>query len=93
MHATIRRYAGNAQLADQLAERADDIKNVIMSIPGVVGYYLVRAGGDTISITVSENEEGGRRSNEEAANWLRANMPDALPSPPEVYAGDVLLSL
>lgn len=34
MYASIRRYGGNTDLADQLAARADDVKAVISGIAG-----------------------------------------------------------
>jgi hypothetical protein len=92
MHATIRRYAGNAGLADQLAARKDEIVSVIGDVPGLRAYYLVKAGNDTISVTVCDDEAGTSRSSEVAAGWLRENMPDAASSSPEVMSGEVVTS-
>jgi hypothetical protein len=93
MYATIRRYAGNAKLADVLNEHSGEVRELIGGIPGIAGYYLIRAGADTISITVAEDEAGAARSNEIAKSWLAENIPDAAPSAPEISAGEVLVSL
>ena len=45
MFATLRWYGGNAELADQLAARGDEVKAVISAVEGVRGYYLVRTDG------------------------------------------------
>ena len=44
MHATMRYYAGNTDLADQLASRTDEIRAVISAVPGFQA-YLPRAHG------------------------------------------------
>jgi hypothetical protein len=92
VYATIRRYSGNADLANQLAARKDEVIALISGVPGYRAYYLVQAGDDTISVTVCDDESGTQRSNEVAAGWIRENMPEAASSPPEVSAGEVVLS-
>jgi len=91
VYASVRRYEGNRGLAEQLNSRADDVRSVVGDIPGFRAYYLVAAGGDTVSISVFDDESGAQRSNEAAAAWLTENVPD-LPAPPAVSAGEVLLS-
>jgi hypothetical protein len=39
--------------------------------PGLRAYYLVRAGGDTVSVTITDDDAGGAASSEMAANWIR----------------------
>jgi hypothetical protein len=92
MYASVRRYRGNAELADQLAGREDDIKSVLLGVSGFAAYYLIRAENETISVSVFDDESGARQSNEEAASWLRENMPDVAVSPPEVSGGDVVIT-
>jgi hypothetical protein len=92
MYASVRRYTGNAQLAGQLAERGDEVKSVLSGESGFVAYYLIRAENDTISVSVFEDESGALQSNEVAARWLRENMPDVAVSPPDVSAGEVVVT-
>ena len=93
MHATMRYYAGNTDLADQLAARADEIRAVISAVPGFQAYYLVRTGDGTVSITVCDDEAGTEESTRVAAEWIRSNMPDQAASPPSVSSGTVTLSV
>lgn len=92
MHTTMRYYAGNTDLADQLAERADEIRSVIGEVPGFQAYYLVKLDDATVSITVCDDEAGTAESTRVAAEWIRENMPDVAASPPMVSSGTVTLS-
>jgi hypothetical protein len=92
MYATVRRYAGNAELADKLVARKNEVIELMRSVDGQHAYYLLRAGEDTISVTLTADEAGARQSSELAAGWLRENMPDATSSEPEISAGELLIS-
>jgi hypothetical protein len=92
MHVTMRYYAGNNELADQLAARADEIRSVIGVVPGFQAYYLVRLDDATVSITVCDDEAGTTESTRVAADWIRDNMPELTTSPPMVSGGPVTLS-
>ena len=92
MHATMRYYAGNTELADQLAVRGDEIRSVIEAVPGFQAYYLLRLDDATVSITVCDDEAGTAESTRVAADWIRDNMPDLVASPPMVSSGTVTLS-
>lgn len=91
MYASVRRYEGNAGLAGELSQHADQIRPLLTEIPGFRAYYLVAAGGDTVSVTVFDDEAGAQESNNRAASWLSENMPN-LPASPAVSAGEVVLS-
>jgi hypothetical protein len=92
MYVTIRRYEDNQGLADRLAARADDIREVISRASGFQAYYLVRGTGGTASITLCDDQAGAEETNQLAAGWLRDNMPDAVSAPPHVNAGEVVLN-
>ena len=92
MHATMRYYYGNPDLADQLAARADEIRSVIGAVPGFQSYYLVGLGDATVSITICDDEAGTEESTRVAAEWIRENMPDIAATPPMVSSGTVTLS-
>lgn len=91
MHATVRRYQGS-DLADKLASRRDEVVSLMGEVPGFSAYYLIRGADDTVSVTVCDDEAGTRRSSELAADWLRANMPDAASTPPQVSSGEVVVT-
>ena len=92
MYATLRWYAGNSDLADQLAARGDEIKNVMGGVQGLRGYYLIRTEGGTVSVTVADDRAGADESNSVAAGWLKENMPEVSASPPQTSMGEVVLS-
>lgn len=92
MHTTMRYYAGNTGLADQLAGRADEVKALISAVPGFQAYYLVKLDDATVSITVCDDEAGTAESSRVAGEWIRENMPELTASPPMVSSGTVTLS-
>jgi len=81
VHAVVRLYA-NSDLADQLVPRKDEVTSLVSGASGFRAYYLIRAGNDSISVTVCDDESGTRESSELAANWVRENMPDLGVTPP-----------
>jgi hypothetical protein len=90
--ATVRRYEGNPELAERLAEHADEIKSVISEAPGLVSYYLIHDGSDTVSVTVAQDKAGVDRSNELAAAWLSQHAADVPASDPHITEGEVLVT-
>jgi hypothetical protein len=53
----------------------------------------VRGGdGEAASISVFDDEAGGEESSRRAAAWLRESLPDLSVGPPEVTAGEAVLS-
>lgn len=92
MHAVVRRYSG-ADLADQLAARSDDVRSLISDVPGLVAYYLIRAGDETVSVTVCDDERGTEESNRRAAAWISENAPDLTGASPQVTSGTVTISV
>jgi heme-degrading monooxygenase HmoA len=53
MYVAIRRYENNAQLADRLVARRDEIQAVISEVAGFRAYYLLRSSDGTTSVTSS----------------------------------------
>lgn len=92
MHATMRYYPGNTELAGQLAAREDEIRAVIAAVHGFRAYYLVRLDDATVSITVCDDEAGTEESTRVAAAWIAENMPELTASPPNVSSGAVTMS-
>jgi hypothetical protein len=92
VYATVRRYAGS-DLAAKIGDRGDEVAGVMGKVSGLRAYYLIQAGADTISVTISDDESGGQESSGVAAQWIRENMPDAAASAPEISSGEVVLSV
>jgi heme-degrading monooxygenase HmoA len=94
MYAAVRHYSGSTGLADALVENEGEVKRLITGIDGFHAYYLIRTtDGETVSISVYENEEGARESNRQAANWVSENLPDVSASPPQILEGEVAINL
>jgi hypothetical protein len=93
MFATLRWYGGNTELADHLAARADELQDIMGEVPGLEAYYLIKTDGGTVSVTITEDEAGGEASSAAAAAWLRDNMPENAPDPPQVSSGEVVASI
>jgi hypothetical protein len=91
MYVTIRRYESNAELADRLAARSEEIRTLISRVAGFRAYYLVRAADSTASVTVCDDQAGVDESTRIAAGWLRENMPDAVSAAPQVTAGEAVV--
>jgi hypothetical protein len=91
MYAVIRAYSGNQDLADTLAQREDDLRQVIGAINGFKAYYLLKIAEGTTTISVFEDEAGAEESSRAAAAWLAENLPDMNVGAPYVTAGEVLV--
>lgn len=69
------------------------MRDIITGINGFKAYYLIRGGdGEATSITAYDSESGAEESNRRAVEWLRENVPDLSVSPPEVTAGEAVIS-
>ncbi len=91
MHATIRVYPDHPTLADALAERQDEVKDVLNGIDGFTAYYLVKTATGAVSVSVYETAEGSEESTRAAAAWIRENLSDVGGAAPEVFSGDVVI--
>ena len=92
MYAVVRRYKGATALFDELARREQDVRDVIMGVPGVVAYYLVRSQDGGVSITVCQDQNGTAESTRRVADWTRQNVPNMAGTTPEVTEGEVLFN-
>ena len=96
MHSSIRSY--KADPGDKAAildiVRSGNIGEIINGIPGFIAYYIVDAGEDTVTtVSVFEDQAGADRSTELAGEWVKENiLPSYSISPPEVTAGEVILT-
>ena len=88
----MRYYHGNAELADQLAARSDEVQSLLRAVDGFRSYYMVRLDDATVSITICDDEAGTTESTPVAGAWLRENMPEVATTPPMVSSGTVTIS-
>jgi len=92
MYAVIRRYTGAAAIFDELAQRQEEVQELLSAVPGFVTYYAIRSGDGGATITVCEDQAGTTESIRVAADWVRRRVPNAAGSPPQVTEGEVLVS-
>ena len=91
MHAVVRHYKGNAELADTLVARSDEIEELIRGVDGFVAYYLVKTSDGAASISVFENQAGTQESTRRAAAWVGDNFASDVGEPPEVTEGEAVI--
>ena len=91
MYATIRRYEGATDPRETGRRVNEGFVPIISQIPGFVALYLVDAGGGVmISTSVFEDQSGAEESNRRAADYVRQNLAQLLPNPPQITAGEVV---
>jgi hypothetical protein len=92
MHAVIRAYTGNSELADALVEHEDEVRRVVGGIGGFTAYYVLKLAEGTSTVSVFESREGAEESSRAAAAWLAENLPDLNVQAPYVTGGEVVLA-
>jgi hypothetical protein len=95
MHATIRRYEGIDQnRTDELVKKVNEsLIPSLSKMPGFNGYYLIEAeNGVMSSFGFFDNSAQADESTRVIANWVRdEKLETALPNPPKVMGGEVLV--
>jgi hypothetical protein len=92
MFAVVRSYSGQgaAELFDVLAERQDDVQELIGGVPGFVTYAAVRSGDGGVTVTVCEDKAGTDESSRRAAAWVKENVGTTV-DPPTISDGDTVV--
>jgi hypothetical protein len=95
LHATIRRYEATDQTrTSELIKKAEDsLLPRLSELPGFNAYYLVEAGDGVISsVGFFDTAEHAEESTRVASNWVRQeNLEKALPNPPKITSGQVVV--
>lgn len=91
MHTVVRRYNG-VQNAGEVARRAiEEFAPQLRDQPGFQGYWVIDAGdGVVATISIFESQEAAEESNAASATWVQENMPQLVPNPPQVIAGNTI---
>ena len=92
MYAVIRNYAGNNELADQLAARQGEVVELVSAIEGFRAYYLLRTDDGCASVTVYDDAAGADESSRVAAAWISDHASEITASTAQVSSGEVLFS-
>jgi hypothetical protein len=95
MFATIRRYDGidSAHTADVTRKVDETLIPRLSKVDGFRGYYLIEAGdGVMSSVNFWDTREQADESTRLATNWVRdEKLETALPNPPKVTGGEVIV--
>jgi len=95
MHATIRMYEGIDQdHKDELTRKVgESLLPRLSELPGFNSYFLIEAGkGVTRSISFFDTPAQADESSKVEAAWVREqNLDTALPNPPKIMSGEVIV--
>ena len=95
MHATIRRYEGIAQdRTEELTKKVgESLLPRLSKMPGFKSYHLIEAdNGVMSSIDFFDTSVQADESTRVAATWVREEkLETALPNPPKVTGGEVIV--
>lgn len=90
MHISIRRYTQVRSVSEVCRKVADTFVPLLRRSPGFIAYYAIDAGGGVMAtISIFSTEAMALESNEKAAIWMKENVADLQPEPPEITAGEV----
>jgi hypothetical protein len=92
MYVVVRQYEGASPLADAMADREDDVKELLTGVEGFVAYYAARDGDTLTTVSVCRDRAGADETTRRAAAWVEENIPGTTVSPPQVSTGEVFLS-
>lgn len=95
MFATIRRYKGFPQdKMDEIVKRVTDgFVPIISANKGFINYSFIDSGGGIVTtVSVFETMEASVESNKVAVEWVKENLAEYAPSPPQITTGEVRIS-
>ncbi len=91
MYATIRWYEGVTDPVEAGRRVREGFVPLISEMEGFVAYYWVDAGnGVMLSTSVFETQAEEEASTEQAADFVRENLAELFPNPPQVTDGHVV---
>ena len=89
MYGTIRRYKVSNPKAFSEKVNAEFI-NIVRKVPGFVSYVAIDEGNGTwASVSLFLSEEGVKRSDRLAAEWIAKTCADLVSGPPDITEGPV----
>ena len=94
MHLNVRTYRVGTGSIDELMHRVDrDFAEAMAQEPGFIAYQAIRTGERTVaSVTVFDDAEQAKASNELAAQWIAENLRDFEIESMGRFGGEVMVS-
>ena len=92
-YAVIRRYHVKTGATGEIAQRArSGFVPIISQTPGFVAWYLIDTGKDTlVAVSIFKDQAGAQESTKRAAQWIKQNLAELIPNPPDITAGAVIV--
>ena len=92
-HAVVRTYTGEgaSMVFDLVEGAADDVKELLGSIPGFISYTAIREAGGGATVTVCEDKAGTDESSKRAAAFVAERSGGKTIDPPSITQGDTVL--
>jgi hypothetical protein len=92
MYAAIRRYLTDPDSIEEVARRVNEgFVPLVSDMQGFVAYFALNAGqGEFGSVSVFEDQQSAEESNRVAEDWVKQNLSELLPTPPDFAAGEVV---
>jgi hypothetical protein len=88
MYISVRRYRNVTSVRQVCGKIAQSFVPLLKRSPGFIAYYAVDGGGGTMAtVSVFSTERMALESNDTAAQWLKENVAELQPEPPEIIAG------
>lgn len=90
-HGVMRRYKTDPSRVAEIVRRGEEgFVPLISGVSGFGRFSVVDAGnGDVISLTAFDSEAAAAESTRLAADWVKENLAELLPTPPQVTAGTI----
>jgi quinol monooxygenase YgiN len=92
MYATVRIY-NQPELADELAQRSDEIRELMSGVAGLQSYHLFRTEAGCASVTVCDDEAAAEASTDTVAAWFRERPGEVTEPEPQITRGEVIASI
>lgn len=94
MYVVVRSYSGGgaSDLFDALAEKSDDVQNVMRTVPGLVSYSAFRTDRGGQALAVCQDKAGADESSRRAGDWVKQNVSVPV-DPPTVSEGTTVVHL
>lgn len=91
---SFRRYEVDPANVSKIVQLVQDgFVPILKSSPGFIAYRALDAGDGVIaSISVFEDQAGVEQSDSKAASWVKENLAGLITTPPNITAGNVVVS-
>ena len=84
-YGVMRRYKTDADIHEIVRRAQSGFVPIVSKLAGFASYSIMDAGGGTVvSLSGFRDQASADRSTQEAASWVRDNLAELVPNPPEI---------